>query len=747
MAIKINVKPLEVPIVRFGDGAAEGDSDQKELLGGKGANLCGMSKQGIPVPPGFIIPTTMCAKYTAASQDPEKFEKFCDALKVSIVRGLKHINSVKGQCLVSVRSGARVSMPGMMDTILNVGITPGSLEHWEKPLGPRAAWDSYRRLYQMYGSVAYGIPMAEFDTKLNEVKISNGLKSDADMDFEHILKVMEGYKLVYEKHQMALPKSMEEQVLGAALAVFESWNNPRAKEYRKIHNIPEDWGTAVTVQAMVFGNMNDNSATGVLFSRDPSTGLNVTTGEYLVNAQGEDVVAGIRTPEPIAEMGKWNMGLLNQLHSIVQSLEVYYKDMQDVEFTVEDGTLYLLQTRNGKRSAKAAFTIAYDLAMEGLITKEVAGKRVTAEQLKAVMSDTIDPSFTAEPHVVGIAAGGSVVTGVAMFTAEDAVNCTEPCILVTDETDPDDIAGMNAAVGILTATGGLTSHAAVVARGMNKACVVGASSLKVSGGVAFVSGSGISSFTSGQKITIDGSTGNVWVGVDVPVIKGEASEQVMSVVTWALGKEDSPMNVYIDMSMSEEEMMTEVSKAPGKVRVELGPIIGAVSHKIAGKEVCATMERLGKVAEKSGKEFVLNFKDARALLPEEDKVYFDLFGISESANAHQTTAAAKALLGWVPEALSRVMVTGDVPDAIKYYAGPKPKMCLEVTSFADLINSNGPVSVSDEVVAKVFGGKEYFDKAVELVEGTGVNLSGALAASYYWYDLFDGANDAADSNA
>ena len=406
----------------------------------------------------------------------------------------------------------------MMDTILNVGMTSDTLENWKGVLGERAALDCYRRLIQMYSSVAMGVPMELFESALEELKESVGVKTDSELNADHMNRLVVRYLAIVASQGWAFPNTLVEQLSGAVEAVFKSWNNPRAVEYRKIHGYSDSWGTAVTVQSMVFGNMNDKSATGVVFTRCPSTGLNEITGEFLVNAQGEDVVAGTRTPDPIHTMESWDCEAFERLTTILEKLELHYGDMQDVEFTVQDGKLYILQTRNAKRSPAAAFKVAHDLAQEGVISTEQAVSRVSQSQLLALVSAAIDPKFKEDPHLVGIAAGGSVVSGKAVFSSADAVNCKEPCILVRKETDPDDIAGMNASVGILTAMGGLTSHAAVVARGMHKSCVVGCTSMAVMGDAAHLPGG--KSIHAGSKVTIDGSTGNVWVGVDVPIVSG-----------------------------------------------------------------------------------------------------------------------------------------------------------------------------------------------------------------------------------
>lgn len=457
-----------------------------EHLGGKGAGLHWMASQGLPVPPAMILPTTVCALYKADPQGTmTKIGKELKALT-------KFFKDKFGYMpLLSVRSGARVSMPGMMDTILNVGIDNDTYAEWEQRLGEHCTADSAKRLVEMYGSVVKGMDRHVFDGQPLEESIA-----------------------VYTSHTGEEFPNAEEQLLGSIEAVFNSWDNERAKIYRKLNDIPEDWGTAVVVQAMVFGNLGDTSCTGVLFTRNPDSGEPGVVGEYLINAQGEDVVAGIRTPDPISQMQAWNPAVYHELMTRVTLLEESRKDMQDVEFTVQDGKLYILQTRNAKRSARAAIRTAVDFHNEGL-PLETALSRVSAKQFDLAQQSILDPKFTGEPFATGIPACSGVVTGLAVTSAEAAINCTEPCILVTQETTPDDIGGMNAALGILTMTGGATSHAAVVARGMNKPCVVGL-------------GMDIGSFVEGKtQISIDGATGRVWLGT-VPVVDGSKNLHIQT---------------------------------------------------------------------------------------------------------------------------------------------------------------------------------------------------------------------------
>lgn len=448
----------------------------KDNLGGKGFGLWQMAKAGVPVPPALIIPTTVCVDYMA---DPVATMK---AVEKALPQVYEFFNERFGfMPLVSVRSGARVSMPGMMDTILNVGLDPSSENFWRERLGDDCAYNCMSRLVEMYGSVVHGIDRAVL----------------TEGDLGHAMQVYA------EKVGHPFPTA-KEQLLGSIKAVFESWNNERAKYYRRMHDIPEEWGTAVVIQAMVFGNLNDKSATGVLFTRNPDTGENKVTGEYLVNAQGEDVVAGIRTPLPLAGMWQWNPNLYDELITTVRNLEKSARDVQDVEFTVEDGKLFILQTRNAKRTAAAAVRIAVEMEDEDFLTREEALKRVSKAEYFLANQKTLDPIMKAEPSFTGISACSGVAVGLAV-TAADALNCKVPFILVGEETTPDDIAAMDKSQGVLTMKGGATSHAAVVARSMNRPCVVGV-------------GANVAQFL-GKQISIDGATGRVWFGA-VPTIEG-----------------------------------------------------------------------------------------------------------------------------------------------------------------------------------------------------------------------------------
>jgi pyruvate,orthophosphate dikinase len=527
----------------------------KKKLGGKGAGLVMMAQAGMPVPPGFTITTGVCNEYRKLNQPDalaHKLDEWVDKLMDEVWDHDTWLGQQFGYApLVSVRSGAPISMPGMMDTILNVGITGDTLPEWKKRLGERAALDSYRRLIQMLGATAYGVDMALFEAQLTAIKKDAGVKADTELTEFHLTLLIGAYLKVFKAATgEEFPDTRWEQLRAAVMAVFESWMNPRAIEYRKLNKISEDMGTAVNVQAMVFGNMGDDSGTGVLFSRDPSTGAFEMMGEFLQNAQGEDVVAGIRTPVNLAKMfalpAPWPE-TFSELMTTCSKLEAAYKDMVDVEFTVQQGKLFILQSRTGKRSARAAFKIAIDQVDEGLIDRKTALGRLTPEQFKTVRRPTIDPAFKTKPNVVGLPACPGVVSGKPVFSSEDAVNCTEPCILVTHETSPDDIAGMAKAQGILTATGGATSHAAVVARAMDKACVVGCTNLNIE---ELKNQKPILPYKPVTKITIDGSTGNVWYNDDVPVIDSSDAPEVRKVMDWCISalnaREVAPVDIGMD---------------------------------------------------------------------------------------------------------------------------------------------------------------------------------------------------------
>ncbi len=500
---------------------SEGDATMRNLLGGKGANLAEMTRLGFPVPQGFTVSTEACTKYYEDGRmiAPEIEKQIYDALaKTEEIAG-KKFGDVENPFLVSVRSGARASMPGMMDTILNLGLNDEVVVGLAKKTNnERFAYDSYRRFIQMFSDVVMELSKKRFEEIIDEMKEERGIKLDTEFTTEDLKEMVVKFKAFYKEEKGEdFPQEPKEQMLEAVKAVFRSWDNPRANVYRRMNDIPYDWGTAVNVQAMVFGNMGENSGTGVAFTRDPATGEKKLFGEYLINAQGEDVVAGVRTPNPISQLENDMPAVYKQFVDIANNLEKHYRDMQDMEYTIEDGKLYMLQTRNGKRTAAAAIKIAVDLVNEGMISKEEAILQVDPKQLDALLHPTFVAAALkkAEVFTKGLAASPGAACGKVYFTAEDCVEAVkergEKVVLVRLETSPEDIEGMEAAEGVLTSRGGMTSHAAVVARGMGTCCVAGCGDIKVDyDNACFYVGD--TKVAQGDYISIDGSTGNVYLG-------------------------------------------------------------------------------------------------------------------------------------------------------------------------------------------------------------------------------------------
>ena len=541
-------------IYRFGGGATDaadaGVAGDKNLLGGKGANLAGMAAIDLPVPPGITIGTDMCAAYIAADRS------FADDFLAALTDGVAHIESATGKAfgdpanplLVSVRSGARVSMPGMMDTVLNLGLNDATVEGLAAASGDaRFAWDSYRRFVQMYADVVLGLDHGLFEEALEIAKEDRGFADDTEMLADHWRALVGEYKaIVAAELGRDFPQDVNEQLTRAIGAVFDSWQSERARVYRRINAIPHDWGTAVNVQAMVFGNMGDTSATGVAFTRNPSTGEKSWYGEWLVNAQGEDVVAGIRTPQYLTLAARDEAGarlpsmeeampeVFGQLGRVFDTLEAHYRDMQDIEFTVERGQLWMLQTRSGKRTAPAALRIAVDMANEGLISEEEAVGRVEAQALDQLLHPSLDPDAVRDVVARGLPASPGAASGIAVFDADSAERRAaqgDRVILIRTETSPEDIHGMHAAAGILTARGGMTSHAAVVARGMGRPCVSGAGTLAIDAKAGSLK-VGTRVFAEGDMLTIDGSTGEVMAG-EVATVQPELSGDFGVLMGWA----------------------------------------------------------------------------------------------------------------------------------------------------------------------------------------------------------------------
>ena len=534
-------------VYSFGAGHNEGRADMRNLLGGKGANLAEMASIGLPVPPGFTVPTEVCTYYYAHKHT------YPADLRAQVAEALARVEAAVGAkfgdthkpLLVSVRSGARVSMPGMMDTVLNLGLNDATVDGLAAASGDaRFAWDSYRRFIQMFGSVVLGVDHHRFEEIIEHVKLDKGAVDDTDLSAQDWHRVVAGYKdMVEEVTGQPFPQDPHAQLWGAVGAVFGSWMNPRANTYRRLHDIPAEWGTAVNIQAMVFGNMGQDCATGVCFTRDPSTGENIFYGEYLINAQGEDVVAGIRTPQPMSkERAKPNERSMEdampaayaELVQVRATLEKHYRDMQDIEFTVQQNKLYMLQTRNGKRTAAASLKIAVDMAREGLIDQTEAVKRVDPKALDQLLHPTLDPKAPRKSLAKGLPASPGAASGVVVFSSEEAETRAakgETVILVRIETSPEDIHGMHAAKGILTTRGGMTSHAAVVARGMGRPCVAGAGSITVDYAQQVLSAGG-KRVNAGEVITLDGATGEVFIG-PVAMIEPKLSGDFATLMEWA----------------------------------------------------------------------------------------------------------------------------------------------------------------------------------------------------------------------
>ncbi|HET9930540.1 MAG TPA: pyruvate, phosphate dikinase, partial [Polyangiaceae bacterium] len=620
-------------IYRFGFGSAEGRAEWKDLLGGKGANLAEMANMGIPVPPGFTITTEVCVDYLRLSVLPEGLAQAVREGLEWLERGLgKRFGGTENPLLLSVRSGARSSMPGMMDTVLNLGLNDLTVRVLAKQSqSERFALDAYRRLLCMYADVVLGIERSLFDPPLDAARRSvarqRGLEIPSDVEVlarlvpdpvlgaAELSQVVHDYKqIIFEQTGREFPADPYEQLTQAITAVFESWNNPRARLYRNMHEIPHDWGTAVNVQAMVFGNLGDTSATGVAFTRNPSSGERRFFGEWLPNAQGEDVVAGIRTPLPLSKNNESQGNSLEELlpesyRELVQvqeKLEQRFRDMQDLEFTIEAGKLYLLQTRNGKRSARAAVRIAVDMVDEGLLHPDEAILRVDPERLQELLFPAIDPKTSAQPVARGIAASPGAVSGRAVFSADDAEAYAardENVILVRIETSPEDLHGMKAARGILTARGGATSHAAVVARGMGRPCVSGCSALHVDPAAGRMTihgadGSVVATIHHGEAITIDGSSGQVYCGV-IETIDAELGPEMGTLLKWTERVRRLRVRANADTPAQAEKALSFGAEGIGLCRTEHmffnEERIAAVREMILARDTAARERALAKL--------------------------------------------------------------------------------------------------------------------------------------------------------
>ena len=588
---------------------SEGDENMRELLGGKGANLAQMTRLGMPVPQGFTISTEACTRYY---DDGKKIAPEIEAEIYEYLAKMEEINGKKfgdpkNPLLVSVRSGARASMPGMMDTILNLGlndeVAAGMIAGNPDPKFERFVYDSYRRFIQMFSDVVMEISKKTFEVIIDEIKDRKGVKNDIDLDVNDMKELVERFKEYYKEQKGTdFPTDPKTQMMEAVKAVFRSWDNPRANVYRRMNDIPYSWGTAVNVQPMVFGNLNENSGTGVAFTRDPATGEKALFGEYLINAQGEDVVAGVRTPSKIDQLKQDMPQVYEQFATIAQNLENHYKDMQDMEFTIENGKLYMLQTRNGKRTAAAALKIAVDLVDEGMITEEEAVLRVDPKQLDALLHPQFDAKAlkAAAPVGAGLAASPGAACGKVVFTAEDAKEWAdkgEKVVLVRLETSPEDIEGMAAAQGILTVRGGMTSHAAVVARGMGTCCVSGCGEITMHAEEKYFELGG-KKYNEGDYISLDGSTGKIY-GEAVPTVEATISGDFDRFMKWADAARTLKVRTNADTPRDTAQAVKFGAEGIGLCRTEHmffeGDRIKAMREMIVAKDVETRKKALAKI--------------------------------------------------------------------------------------------------------------------------------------------------------
>jgi pyruvate, orthophosphate dikinase len=613
-------------VYNFGAGVNDGHAGLRNLLGGKGANLAEMASIDLPVPPGFTITTEVCTTYYDNNKTyPADLRGQVDAALTRIEEAVgRKFGDKDKPLLVSVRSGARVSMPGMMDTVLNLGLNDTTVLGLAVGSGDaRFAWDSYRRFIQMYGSVVLGVDHHRFEEIIETAKLDADVIEDTALTTEDWQRVVEGYKqMVAEETGKPFPQEPADQLWGAIGAVFGSWMNPRANTYRRLHDIPANWGTAVNVQAMVFGNMGDDCATGVCFTRDPSTGLNEFYGEYLVNAQGEDVVAGIRTPRPLskayAKPGEISMEealpqAYAELNKVRDVLEKHYKDMQDIEFTVQQNKLYMLQTRAGKRSAAASLRIAVEMANEGLIDRNTAIMRVNPSALDQLLHPTLDPKAEKKLFAKGLPASPGAASGAVVFSADEAemrAQKGESVILVRIETSPEDIHGMHAARGILTTRGGMTSHAAVVARGMGRPCVAGAGGINVDYGAQTLTAGGVL-LRAGDILTIDGATGEVFAGA-MKMIEPQLSGEFGTLMGWADAARRLGVRANAETPLDAETARKFGAEGIGLSRTEhmfFDPQrIGAVRQMIMAKDEAGRRAALAKLLPFQREDFVALFK-------------------------------------------------------------------------------------------------------------------------------------------
>ena len=662
----INYEAINV----FGKGIKQ-DSCDETLLGGKGAKLAEMGMLGLPIPPGVTVTTSQCNSYFNIPEEDRP--QYIDSIVNDVLDAYESIANELGYMpLVSVRSGARVSMPGMMDTVLNVGLTIKNFKEWEDRLGFECASDCYRRLIEMYSDVVLNIPAEAFE----------------DCGDDYLAMMNRFYELTDEQ----FPQSFEEQLAASIEAVFNSWFSDRACAYRAAHGYPDDWGTAVNIQTMVFGNRNDNSMSGVMFTRDFNTGDTKLVIDWLPNAQGEDVVAGTHDPKNGDQLYVEHQEIWSDLAKTAVQIERHYGDMQDIEFTVEDGRLFILQTRSGKRAARAAFRIAYDMVQEGRIDKEEALARVSGREYLALTAPTLDPAYTVPADVTGVPASGHIVTGVAVLSAADAIKCKEPCILVANLTTPEDFAGMQASVGVLTRTGGITSHAAVVARGMNKTCVVGAENLKFAG-------------LAGKRITMDGTTGRIWIDKDVPIIEGQVPAFVQEMLDWA--------------EFADPGMMLEV--APESV-CEGGTYYVDVSDRLS------TQTALSKALDcLKGASGIISFGD-NAPTTDEDQTFLSYFGVDVGDPDVADMAVAEKVLSmgkwnatfkknWHLHLQNGVSV--EYANVLRKHGW---KVVTQVNSFKAALNADGYVVLDQAFISQLMRENMEFSEIETLIKQAGRDL-------------------------
>ena len=601
----------------------EGNASMRELLGGKGANLAEMTNLGLPIPQGFTVTTEACIKYYDDGKnitDEIKTQIFNSLTELEKITG-KKFGSVDNPLLVSVRSGARASMPGMMDTILNLGLNEEVVQALAKS-NERFAYDSYRRFIQMYSDVVMEIQKSLFEEEIDKMKAERGVKLDTELTADDLKELVTRFKEIYRREKNSdFPNNPSEQLIEAVEAVFRSWNNPRAITYRKLNDIPSDWGTAVNVQEMVFGNMGEDCGTGVAFTRNPATGENKIFGEYLMNAQGEDVVAGVRTPEPIAKLENTNKKAYEDFIMYANKLERHYKDMQDMEFTIEHGKLYFLQTRNGKRTANAALKIAVDLVAEGMIDEKEAVLRVEPNQLDQLLHPNFDTEKlnSTKPIAKGLAASPGAATGKVVFTAERAVELhnqgEKDLVLVRLETSPEDIDGMHVCHGVLTVRGGMTSHAAVVARGMGTCCVAGCGDVVVNEAEKFFSVDG-NKYHEGDWISLDGSTGNVY-GERIDTVAASVSGNFATFMEWADQYRQMEVRANADTPKDAKQAYEFGAQGIGLCRTEhmfFAPErISAIREMIVSKTVEQRKNALAKILPMQREDFEGLFREMKGL--------------------------------------------------------------------------------------------------------------------------------------